>query len=106
MENWDHVCNKFIVSVVHKLLSTNWGWTWLQLIPISGAAYLVSPVFDDVDDELEELFACDDDSDSADSDDFPVSRENVSNLLLSLSNQVHACKRVSPCGARNEKCTM
>jgi len=56
----------------------------------SGAAYLVSPDFDDVDDELEELFACDDDSDSADSDDFPVhvSRANVSNFLLSFGNQI------------------
>ena len=48
----------------------------------------MSPDFDDVDDELEELFACDDDSDSADSDDFPMSRANVSNLLLSLGTQV------------------
>ncbi|XP_063674769.1 uncharacterized protein LOC134811671 isoform X2 [Bolinopsis microptera] len=66
----------------------------------SGAAYLVSPDFDDVDDELEELFACDDDSDSADSDDFPVSRENVSNLLLSLGNQITPqstqCKKNNP----------
>jgi len=33
------------------------------------------------------LFSVDDDSDSADSDDFPVSRVNVSRLLMSLTQQ-------------------
>ena len=61
---------------------------------MTGAAYLVSPDFEDIDDELEELFAGDDDSDSADSDDFPMSRANVSNLLMSLNTQVRAWDQV------------